>query len=217
MDKIADALNAQGTSALTRYNGNGPVSTDPLKSKLEQLLEALQALLDILPPDIAAMLSGVIADAVALLDGGGSAVDISLMIDRLQQITRQLQELMMQLQQLQTSGDGQIDPALLQAVMRGLAAQIDGNQRAAVMLALQKLRKLAVGGTLKGIDEVNLGSLDGTSLVEPNLSNVMQSLQKLIGLSLSARPPANPVDATQAAALQAGAVATAALPPSGGS
>ncbi len=218
MDNIADVLTAQrGTSPLTQYNGNGPVQASPAQLKLQALIAELKSMLADLPPEIAALLMGVLQDAEALLSGG-SLGDIDAMIDRLQQIIRNLIQL---LQQMQGPG-APLNYEQLQAILHNLAVQMDGNQRAAVMMVLQQLRKLAVGNSLKGIDEVNLGSLDGSNLIEPSQANVINSLQQLIQLAIfrpvtsasgaSSALPQNG-DSIASAALQSGAIAAAAVPP----
>lgn len=218
MDNIADVLTAQrGTSPLTQYNGSGPVQASPAQTKLQALIAELKSMLADLPPEIAALLMGVLQDAEALLSGG-SLGDIEAMIDRLQQIIRTLMQL---IQQMQGPG-ATLNYEQLQAILHNLAVQMDGNQRAAVMMVLQQLRKLAVGNSLKGIDEVNLGSLDGSSLIEPSQANVINSLQQLIQLAIfrpvtaasgaSSALPQNG-DGIASAAVQAGAIAAAAVPP----
>lgn len=224
MDNVADALSAQrGTSPLTQYNGNGPVGLDPREKKLQELLAAIESMLANLPPDIAAMLQGVIGDAEALLSGG-SITEIEQMIERLKQI---IQTLMQLISQLQSSTGGQQDLSQLQSTLSALGAELDPSARAAITMLMQQLRKLAVGNSLKGVDEVNLGSLDGSSLVDPTQSNVVLSLQQLITMAMGGGSAMgsqgssgnffDPASGSQAAILQAGATAAAisALPPPG--
>ncbi len=214
MDNIADVLTAQrGTSPLTQYNGNGPVQASPAQIKLQALIAELKSMLADLPPEIAALFMGVLQDAEALLSGG-SLGDIEAMVDRIQQILRTLTQLIQQMD----GPNAPLNYEQLQAILHNLAVQMDGNQRAAVMMLLQQLRKLAVGNSLKGIDEVNLGSLDGSSLIEPSQANVINSLQQLIQLAIF-RPTTATSGASSAllqngdGARQAAAISAAAVPP----
>jgi hypothetical protein len=188
---ILDALAGMSskTASLGKYEGHGHVAPDKRTNRLRQLIANLKAMLAQFPPEIGAMLGGVISDAEGLA-AGGTAADIGSMIAKLERII----ELLMQLMQDLRGSGGQPDFGMLVAFLRGLAANLDAGKKAALAKQLQKLRKAAAAGSLKGVDEVDVGDLsDGSQMVEPTQNNVIDSLQNLIRLALDFKGSANPV------------------------
>lgn len=186
LEQIGDVLSqqAQQSSGVTRYLGRGPVGADPKLNKLKQLLAQLKAILAQFPPQIAGMLSGVIADCEAILAAGGPPEAIGAMIAKLEKIIAILMQLLEEL----TLANGQLALDALTAFLNGMAANMDAAQKAALQKLIRALRRAILAGSLKGLDEASWddeGFGDGSRPVEPNPQNVIESLQALLQLALA--------------------------------
>ena len=186
LDHIGDVLSqqAQQSGGVTRYQGRGPVGADPKLNKLKQLLAQLMQLLNSFPPQIAAMLAGIIADCEAILAAGGPPEAIGAMISKLEKIIQILMQLLEEL----TLANGQLALDALSAFLNGMAANMDAAQKAALQKLIRSLRRAILTGSLKGMDEASWeddGFGDGSKPVEPNPQNVLDSLQALLALALA--------------------------------
>lgn len=191
MDSIGDVLSQQSkqTAALGRYEGHGPIGPEHKLNKLKQLLAQIRQMLNKLPPQLAAMLGSILAEAEAICAAGGPPEAIAGMIAKLEKLIEILMQLMMEL----TGSDGTIDPAILMAFLQGLAANLSAAKKEMLAKLLMALRKAATNGSLKGIDESSFDSDlgDGSKPVEPNMENALASLIALINASFKESSIAN--------------------------
>jgi hypothetical protein len=181
LERIGDVLSqqTQGTSALGRYQGNGPVSPEALKSRLKQLIAKIKSLLASFPPQIAAMLQSLLADAEALLATGGPSDAIGAMIAKLEKIVAILLELMQEL----TDAGGQLNLDALIAFLQGMAQNLDAAKKEQIAKLIRQLRRASLTSSIKGLDEASWddeGLTDGSKPVEPIAQNVIGSLQALL-------------------------------------
>lgn len=180
LDRIGDVLSqqAQQTGALNRYQGNS-AAIEQKRNKLKQLIAQMKSILASLPPQIAAMLAGVINEAEALLISG-SLDAIGAMIGKLEKIIAILMELLQEL----TAASGELNLEALIAFLSGMAANLDAAKKAQLAKLIRMLRRAALKGSLHGLDEASWdeegGMGDGSAPVEPNTDNVVASLQSLL-------------------------------------
>ncbi|MBI6545763.1 MAG: hypothetical protein HY692_03155 [Cyanobacteria bacterium NC_groundwater_1444_Ag_S-0.65um_54_12] len=181
MEGISEVLAQQtrNTTALTPYQGNRPLAADSQLGHLRQLLAQLKQLSGQFPPEILAMLAGLIAEVQAVLAAGGPPVAIGSLIAKLEKIIHILMQL---LQELATR-NGQIDLLPLLAFLRGLIVQADLRKRAIIAKLIQALRLAIHEGSLKGTDELLMRPFPELSLVDATAANAVSSLQGLIALA----------------------------------
>ncbi len=181
LERIGDVLSqqSQGTGAVGRYQGKGPVKPEHDLNRLKQLIAKIRSLLASFPPQIAAMLQGILADAEAILAAGGPPEAIGAMINKLERIVAILLELMAEL----TTAAGELNLEALIAFLQGMAANVDAAKKEQIAKLIRSLRKAALAGSLKGLDEASWdegGLTDGSQPVEPIAQNVIGSLQALL-------------------------------------
>jgi len=181
LERIGDVLSqqSQATGAIGKYQGKGPVSPEHNLNRLKQLINKIKSMLANFPPQIAAMLQSVLADAEAILAAGGPPEAVSGMIAKLERIVAILLELMQEL----TDAFGQLNLDALIAFLQGMAANVDAAKKEQIAKLIRSLRKAAVQGSLKGLDEASWdegGLTDGSAPVEPIAQNVIGSLQALL-------------------------------------